>query len=105
MQSIAGIHYNFSLPDVFWPICQSLWGSEGDLQAFKSERYFGMTPATLSPPKPTQYPAQTTRPVMRLKLADADCSRLEARTDFLQQYQHLLTQGMHFRFVDQLQHR
>tara|TARA_R110002167_G_scaffold22811_6_gene81411 strand:+ start:311 stop:1705 length:1395 start_codon:yes stop_codon:yes gene_type:complete len=42
MQSIAGIHYNFSLPDAFWPICQSLWGSEGDLQAFKSERYFGL---------------------------------------------------------------
>ena len=42
MQSIAGIHYNFSLPDAFWPICQSLWGSESDLQAFKSERYFGL---------------------------------------------------------------
>ncbi len=42
MQSIAGIHYNFSLPDAFWPICQTLWGSEGDLQVFKSERYFGL---------------------------------------------------------------
>lgn len=42
MQSIAGIHYNFSLPEEFWPLCQSLWGVSGDLQAFKSERYFGL---------------------------------------------------------------
>lgn len=42
MQSIAGIHYNFSMPEEFWPYCQQLWGSKGDLQAFKSERYFGL---------------------------------------------------------------
>jgi glutamate--cysteine ligase len=42
MQSIAGIHYNFSMPEAFWPYYQLLWGSKGDLQAFKSERYFGL---------------------------------------------------------------
>lgn len=42
MQSIAGIHYNFSMPDDFWPYCQQLWADKGDLQAFKSERYFAL---------------------------------------------------------------
>jgi glutamate--cysteine ligase len=47
MQSIAGIHYNFSMPDDFWPLLQKLHTQElndqqGDLQDFKSERYFGL---------------------------------------------------------------
>ncbi|MFT7423460.1 MAG: glutamate--cysteine ligase [Psychromonas sp.] len=42
MQSIAGIHYNFSMPDDFWPYCQQLWGDKGDLQSFKSQRYFDL---------------------------------------------------------------
>lgn len=42
MQSIAGIHYNFSMPEEFWPYCQRIWGSKGNLQAFKSARYFGL---------------------------------------------------------------
>ena len=42
MQSIAGIHYNFSMPDEFWPYCQKLWGDEGDVQAFKSQCYFDL---------------------------------------------------------------
>jgi glutamate--cysteine ligase len=42
MQSIAGIHYNFSMPDDFWPLLQKLSAEQGDLQDFKSERYFGL---------------------------------------------------------------
>jgi glutamate--cysteine ligase len=47
MQSIAGIHYNFSMPDDFWPLLQQLStqklsAQQGDLQDFKSERYFGL---------------------------------------------------------------
>lgn len=42
MQSIAGVHYNFSMPEAFWPLAQTLWGDLGELQAFRSERYFGL---------------------------------------------------------------
>jgi len=42
MQSIAGIHYNFSMPDDFWVYYQQLCGDKGDLQAFKSQRYFDL---------------------------------------------------------------
>jgi len=42
MQSIAGIHYNFSMPDDFWPYYQQLCGDKGDVQAFKSQRYFDL---------------------------------------------------------------
>ncbi|MBP0049620.1 glutamate--cysteine ligase [Marinobacterium sp. AK62] len=40
MQTIAGIHYNFSLPDAFWPAWQTLEGDRGSLQAFQSAGYF-----------------------------------------------------------------
>lgn len=40
MQSIAGAHYNLSLPDSFWRKWQELVGREGSLQDFKSEQYF-----------------------------------------------------------------
>lgn len=47
MQSIAGIHYNFSMPEEFWPLLQGLTtalapAKENDLQHFKSARYFGL---------------------------------------------------------------
>ena len=45
MQSIAGIHYNFSLPETIWPLLQSLLepGKRGgDLQQFQSQRYFAL---------------------------------------------------------------
>ncbi len=41
MQAIAGIHYNYSLPDAFWPLYQELEGQSGDLQAFRSATYLG----------------------------------------------------------------
>jgi glutamate--cysteine ligase len=40
MQTIAGIHYNFSLPEQLWPRWQQLSGEQGDLQDFITERYF-----------------------------------------------------------------
>jgi len=40
MQSIAGIHYNFSMPEEFWSYCQQVSQDKNDLQAFKSKRYF-----------------------------------------------------------------
>ncbi len=42
MQSIAGIHYNFSLPDDFWQVYQQMLGKGGSLQTFRSASYFRM---------------------------------------------------------------
>lgn len=41
MQAIAGIHYNYSLPESFWPQYQALEQSRADPQDFKSEAYLG----------------------------------------------------------------
>lgn len=40
MQSIAGTHYNFSLPDAFWVDWQQQLGDAQSLRDFKSEQYF-----------------------------------------------------------------
>ncbi|MFT5698580.1 MAG: glutamate--cysteine ligase [Desulforhopalus sp.] len=40
MQSIAGIHYNFSLPDSFWKSLQIQKKNTDDLQSFRSSSYF-----------------------------------------------------------------
>jgi glutamate--cysteine ligase len=42
MQTIAGAHYNWSLPDVFWTTLRDCCGGEGDQQQFISDRYFGL---------------------------------------------------------------
>ena len=42
MQVIAGIHYNFSLPDEFWTEFQAQEGDRRSLQDFRSESYFGL---------------------------------------------------------------
>ncbi len=42
MQTIAGIHYNFSLPDVFWRAFQEQQRNTDTLQAFRSSCYFKM---------------------------------------------------------------
>ncbi|MCP5347483.1 MAG: glutamate--cysteine ligase [Pseudomonadales bacterium] len=39
MQTIAGIHYNFSMPDEFWPAFQRLHNDQGSLQDFRTSRY------------------------------------------------------------------
>ncbi len=42
MQIIAGIHYNFSLPDEFWRALQQQQGNFEPLQVFRSSSYFKM---------------------------------------------------------------
>jgi glutamate--cysteine ligase len=42
MQTIAGVHYNFSLPDDFWRELQQQEGDNQELQAFKTQRYFAL---------------------------------------------------------------
>ncbi len=42
MQSIAGIHYNFSLPEDFWRSYQQTVGDQTSLKTFRSASYFRM---------------------------------------------------------------
>ncbi len=42
MQTIAGVHYNFSLPDSLWEILRAEEGSRESLQDFKTRRYFAL---------------------------------------------------------------
>jgi glutamate--cysteine ligase len=43
MQTIAGIHYNFSFPETFWRLHQELEGDRAPLQTYISRRYFDLT--------------------------------------------------------------
>ena len=40
MQSIAGTHYNFSMPDSFWRAWQHELGDTGSLSEFRTQQYF-----------------------------------------------------------------
>lgn len=42
MQVIAGVHFNYSLPDSFWVLYQSMENETGSLQDFKSKHYMGL---------------------------------------------------------------
>jgi glutamate--cysteine ligase len=42
MQTIAGVHFNYSLPDAFWAKYQSIVGDGADEQAFRSDQYLGL---------------------------------------------------------------
>ena len=42
MQTISGIHYNFSVPESFWAWLAASTGDDGDLQALATRRYFGL---------------------------------------------------------------
>ena len=42
MQAIAGVHFNYSLSEKFWPTFQTLEGNTATLQNFVSESYLGM---------------------------------------------------------------
>ncbi|MDQ2076125.1 glutamate--cysteine ligase [Marinimicrobium sp. ABcell2] len=42
MQTIAGVHYNFSLPDEFWRELQVQEGDQQSLQEYKTQRYFDL---------------------------------------------------------------
>ena len=42
MQAIAGIHYNFSMPEAFWEQAWKKAGSPGDISDYISTRYLGL---------------------------------------------------------------
>lgn len=42
MQVIAGVHFNYSLPERFWTLYQQIEDDHSPLQDFISEQYFGM---------------------------------------------------------------
>lgn len=42
MQVIAGVHFNYSLPETFWPAYQSALGGEDSLRDFRSDHYLRM---------------------------------------------------------------
>jgi glutamate--cysteine ligase len=42
MQTIAGVHFNYSLPPAFWPGYRALVGTAQDEDAFRSEQYLGL---------------------------------------------------------------
>jgi glutamate--cysteine ligase len=42
MQAIAGVHYNWSLPDEFWNALYDCCAADGSKQDFISTRYFGL---------------------------------------------------------------
>ena len=42
MQVISGIHYNYSVPEAFWPVLHDLEGSSQSLDDFRDASYFGM---------------------------------------------------------------
>jgi glutamate--cysteine ligase len=42
MQTIAGVHFNYSLPPKFWPTYRDVIGSDLDEDAFRSDQYLGL---------------------------------------------------------------
>ena len=42
MQTIAGVHFNYSLPTELWPILREVAGSELDADDFRSDQYLGL---------------------------------------------------------------
>lgn len=42
MQTIAGVHFNYSMPMAFWPLFQDVLGDTQDEDAFRSEQYLGL---------------------------------------------------------------
>ncbi|MFK8069096.1 MAG: glutamate--cysteine ligase [Gammaproteobacteria bacterium] len=42
MQAISGVHFNYSIPEKFWPAYQLLENDKSDLQNFISESYMSM---------------------------------------------------------------
>lgn len=42
MQTISGIHYNFSVPEKAWPLLQQAAGTSGPVQTFQDAAYFSL---------------------------------------------------------------
>jgi glutamate--cysteine ligase len=42
MQTIAGVHFNYSMPDAFWPVYKEIEAYAGSVDSLRSESYFGL---------------------------------------------------------------
>ena len=42
MQTIAGVHFNYSLPETFWPAYQRILQDEQSIDDFRSQHYLGL---------------------------------------------------------------
>ena len=42
MQAIAGIHFNYSVPEPLWPVLQELENEPGEIEQYKADNYFGL---------------------------------------------------------------
>lgn len=42
MQTIAGVHFNYSVPQHFWEAYQGVVGDNSDIDEFRSEQYLGL---------------------------------------------------------------
>ncbi len=42
MQAIAGVHFNYSLPDAFWPVYEEIDGAKDGSRAFRDRSYFDL---------------------------------------------------------------
>ncbi len=42
MQAISGVHFNYSMPEAFWPVYAGLEGHTGDIRSIMDEGYFGL---------------------------------------------------------------
>jgi glutamate--cysteine ligase len=42
MQTIAGVHFNYSLPETFWPVYREVLGEDTDDCKFRSKHYLGL---------------------------------------------------------------
>lgn len=42
MQTIAGVHFNYSLPQSFWPVYEQIVGDTGSENEFRSEQYLAL---------------------------------------------------------------
>ena len=42
MQAIAGVHFNYSVPEKLWPVLHQLEGSQASIEDFKSSAYFDL---------------------------------------------------------------
>jgi glutamate--cysteine ligase len=42
MQVIAGVHFNYSLPQGFWPVYREVLDSDLTIEAFRSDQYLGL---------------------------------------------------------------
>ncbi len=42
MQAISGVHFNYSLPEAFWPVYAGLEGHTGDIRSVMDDGYFSL---------------------------------------------------------------